>query len=61
MSGFQTAAEYAAALRAAHEDYRQGRVTVREHLSRATALWSEILKGDLVDEVQAELDRDAGG
>jgi hypothetical protein len=60
MSGFQSAAEYAAALRAAHEDYRLGRVTVREHVARATALWSEILKGGLVDEVQAELARAAG-
>jgi hypothetical protein len=49
--------EYAAALRAAHEEYRQGRTSLREHLFRTTALWSEILRRDLLDEVQAEIDR----
>jgi hypothetical protein len=57
MSGFQTAEEYAEALRVVHEEYRQGRVTLREHLSRSTSLWSEILKRGLVDQVQAEIDR----
>ncbi len=60
MSGFETAADYATALRAAQEDYRQGRTSVRDHLARATALWSEILKRDLVEEVHAELDRGGG-
>ncbi|MGA8893577.1 MAG: hypothetical protein WB493_18595 [Anaeromyxobacteraceae bacterium] len=57
MSGFQTAEEYAAALHAIHDEYRQGRVTLREHLLRSTSLWSEILKRDLVDQVQAAIDR----
>ena len=61
MSGCQTAAEYATALRAAHEEYRQGRITVREHLSRSAALWSEILGRGLVDEVQAESERSVDG
>ena len=61
MTGFHTAVEYAAALRSAHEEYRQGRVTLRDHLSRTTALWSEILKSNLVDEVQAEIDRGGDG
>ena len=61
MSGFQSAMEYVAALRAAHEEYRQGRVTLREHLFRTTSLWSEILRHDLVDEVQAEIDRGDDG
>ncbi len=56
MTGFPTAVEYVA-LRAAHEEYRQGRTSLREHLSRTTALWSEILRRDLLDEVQAEIDR----
>jgi hypothetical protein len=57
MSGFQTAAEFAEALRVIHEEYRQGRVTLREHLTRSTSLWSEILGRGLVDQVQAEIDR----
>jgi hypothetical protein len=58
MSGFKTAADYAAAIRAAHEEYRLGGTTLREHLFRTTALWSEILNAGLADEVQAEIERD---
>lgn len=57
MPGSKTAADYADALRIAHEDYRAGRVTRGELLDRTKAIWLEVLERDLVDEVHAEIDR----
>ena len=60
MPAHEAAADYADELRACHEDYRSGLVSLRKRLARTKAIWMEILERDLAAEVTAAIERSEG-